>query len=77
VWDSLDPDTRKALVQVLRYDDNYDIEIATFDADRIDRHFDSKRTKDILTRAISKKFAKNEETPTQSAGITRDLPPEV
>ena len=77
VWDSLDPDDRKALVQILRYDDNYDIEISTFDADRIDRHFDSKKNKDILIRAINNKFAKNEETPMQSAGITRDLPPEV
>ena len=77
VWDSLDPDARKALVQIIRYDDNYDIELATFDADRIDRHFDSKKTKDILTRAINNKFAKNEEITTQSSGITRDLQVEV
>lgn len=77
VWNSLDPDARKALIQILRYDDNYYIEIATFDADRIDRHFDAKKTKDILTRAINNKFAKKEEISTQSTGITRDLQAEV
>lgn len=77
VWDNLNSDTRKALIQVLRYDDNYDIEIATFDADRIDRHFDSKKTKNILTRAINTKFAKNKDIPAQSTGITRDLQAEV
>jgi hypothetical protein len=77
VWSSLDADSRKALVQILRYDDNYDIEIATFDADRIDRHFDSKKTKDLLTRAINTKFQKNEEISTQSTGITRDLQAEI
>jgi predicted transcriptional regulator len=73
VWNTLDQDTRKALIQVLRYDDSYDVEIATFDVDSIDRHFDSKKTKDLLTRAINTKFQKNEEISTQSTGITRDL----
>ncbi len=77
VWNNLDPDARNALVQIIRYDDNYDIELASFDAVRIDPYFDSKKTKDVLTRAINNKFAKNEETVARSTGIARDLHAEV
>ncbi len=77
VWNQIDPDTREALIQELRYDDSYHIEIATFDADHIDRHFDSKDTKNMLTRAINNKFEKNKNIPTQSTGITRDLQADI
>ncbi|NRH20659.1 hypothetical protein HOO68_01300 [Candidatus Gracilibacteria bacterium] len=77
VWDALDQNTRKSLIQALKHDDNYDIELATFDADVIARHFDSKKMKEIITRAVNKDLEKNKETSFQRTGITRDLQVEV
>ena len=62
VWDALDPDTKKSLIQALKHDDNYDIELATFDADVIARHFDSKKMKEIITRAVNRDLEKNIES---------------
>lgn len=62
VWDALDPYTKKSLIQALKHDDNYDIELATFDADVIARHFDSKKMKEIITRAVNRDLEKNIES---------------
>ncbi len=77
VWSTIDANTKKSLIQILKFDDNYNIELATFDAHAIDRHFDSKKMKDILTRAITNSLVKNEDTPKKMEGITKKLVPEI
>lgn len=62
VWNTIDVDSRDALIRIMRYDDNYNIELAIFDIDDIDKHFSSSKTKDLLARAINDKTSKNQPT---------------
>lgn len=77
IWDKIDDTARKSLVEILKYDDNYNIDLSTFDINQIDRSFSSKKIKDIITRAIHNDLEKNKTSLSPKNGITRDLVPEI
>ena len=53
------------------------IELATFDADTIDRNYDSRKMRDILTRAVTDTLVKNEDAPNKTGNKIPGLKPEV
>jgi hypothetical protein len=77
IWNTLDPETKKSLIQILKNDRNYDVDLATFDINTIDRYFSSTKMKDILSRGITNTLIKNDESPAKTSGFTKDLVPEI
>ena len=77
IWDKLDNSSQKSLVQILKYDDDYEIDFSKFDIDHIDQYFSSKKMKDTIARAIIDDLEKNKIALGNQTGFIRDIIPEI
>jgi hypothetical protein len=76
-WNQLDHTEQQVLLETIRSDDNIYVNLSDYDAEVINNYFDSKKTKEIMTRTIHSSLEKDKDIIVPKEWFVHDIEPEI